>query len=98
MKANKKLKPQSVSIYIVSMGKAGQHIRALRSYKDLTDPDIKQNKFVCNTLLKVLSRAAYVEKAFQLFEDMKAEGFIPDVYSYSIVRPLVLISHCKYRS
>ena len=86
MKANKKLRAQSVSVYIVLMAKAGQHNRALQSYRDITDPDIKLNKFVCNTLLKVLIGATLVEKAFKVFEDMKADGFLPDVYSYSIVR------------
>ena len=98
MKANKRLRPQSVSVYIELMGKAGQHIRALQSYRDLTDSDIKQNKFVCNTLLKILVGASYVEKAFKVFEAMKADGFIPDVYSYSIVRSLVLISCCNCKS
>lgn len=85
MKVNKKLKPQSVSNFIMMMGRAGFHYRALRAYKGLTDLNIKLNKFVCNALLKTLVDAGSIEKAFALFDEMKADGFVPDVYSYSTI-------------
>lgn len=85
MKVNKKLRPQSLSVYISLLGKAGYYYRALRAYKALTDMDLKLNKYVCNALLKSLVDAGSLEKAFTLFEEIKADGFQPDAYSYSTV-------------
>ncbi|MCO5570837.1 hypothetical protein L7F22_024565 [Adiantum nelumboides] len=85
MKVNKKLRPQSLSVYITLMGKAGFHFKALRSYNGLTDLDLKLNKYVCNALLKSFIDAGSLEKAFNLFEELKSEGFQPDLFTYSTV-------------
>ncbi|KAI5079638.1 hypothetical protein GOP47_0005117 [Adiantum capillus-veneris] len=85
MKVNKKLRAQSLSVYITLMGKAGLHFKALRAYNGLTDLDLKQNKYVGNALLKALIDAGSIEKAFTIFEELKSEGFQPDAYTYSTV-------------
>ncbi|KAH7425717.1 hypothetical protein KP509_11G067700 [Ceratopteris richardii] len=93
MKVNKKLRPQSLSVYMTLMGKAGLYFRAFRAYRGLGDPELKLNKYVCNALLKALVNANSVEKAFALFEELKSEGFEPDAYTYSTV-----IAGCAKRS
>lgn len=83
MKVNKKLVPTTVTSFFAMMGKAGHPEKALRAYKGLTISDIRRNKFVCNALFKILIESAYVKEAFNLFDEIKMDGFMPDLYTYS---------------
>lgn len=85
MKVNRKLRSPTVTSFISLMGKAGLPDKALRAYRELTNLDMKKNNFICNTLFKTLIDAGYVERAFTLFDEIKLDGFTPDLYTYNIL-------------
>ncbi|KAL3677547.1 hypothetical protein R1sor_027495 [Riccia sorocarpa] len=83
MKEQQKVSAPSYTSFFSVLGKVGQVDKALQAFTHLTDPDIRSNVFVWNSVLSVLVCNARVDKAFHYFRLMKEEGVEPDRITYS---------------
>ncbi|XP_076887690.1 pentatricopeptide repeat-containing protein At1g10910, chloroplastic-like [Bidens hawaiensis] len=84
-----KLNFASYSSYIKLMGKSLNHNKALEIYNGIEDRLIRVNPSVCNSVLGCLIKNGKLEKSFELFRQMKHDGLVPDVVTYS-----TLLSGC----
>jgi pentatricopeptide repeat protein len=86
MKENDKVSPPTYTSYFSFLGKAGQSKRAIREFNELPlDSEVRRNVYVCNAILSTMVYNGKIDKAFRLFEQLKAEGLEPDTVTYSTV-------------
>jgi len=86
MKENDKLSPPTYTSYFSLLGKMGQSKKAIRVFNELPlDSEVRLNVYVCNSILSTLIYNGKIDKAFRLFEQLKAEGLKPDTVTYSTV-------------
>lgn len=57
----------------------------LKLYNSIQDESAKDNVYVCNSVLRCLIRKGKFDTAVKLFQQMKHDGLVPDVVTYSTV-------------
>ena len=86
MKENDKLSAPTYTSYFSLLGKSGQPKKAIRVFNELPlDSEVRNNVYVCNSILSTMVYNGKIDKAFRLFEQLKAEGLKPDTVTYSTV-------------
>ncbi|KAL4588470.1 hypothetical protein LXL04_001361 [Taraxacum kok-saghyz] len=83
MQQNGKLNFASYSSYIKLMGKSLNPNKALEIYKGIEDNSTRVNPSVCNSVLGCLTKSNKLENSLELFRQMKQDGLVPDVITYS---------------
>jgi len=86
MQQNQKINVASYSSYVKFMGKSLSCVDAVEMYRDIKDRSIKYNVSVCNAFLSSLIKKGKSESSLKLFTQMKRDGLVPDVFTYSTVR------------
>lgn len=89
MQNNDRINFSSYSSYIKFMGKGLNLARALEIYNNIKDEAMKNNVSICNSVLGCLVRSRKFESSIKLFCQMKQDGLMPDVFTYS-----TLLSGC----
>ena len=80
----------SYSSFIKYMGESRNLTKALQVYDCIEDDSTKFNVSVCNSLLGCMLRERKFESATKMFEEMKKNGMIPDLFTYSTVTLSIL--------
>ncbi|XP_019251974.1 PREDICTED: pentatricopeptide repeat-containing protein At1g10910, chloroplastic isoform X2 [Nicotiana attenuata] len=83
MQQNQKINVASYSSYVKLMGKSLSSVEALEMYRSIKDRSTKINVSVCNALLSCLVKNGKSESSLKLFTQMKRDGLVPDVVTYS---------------
>ncbi|XP_075108405.1 pentatricopeptide repeat-containing protein At1g10910, chloroplastic-like isoform X1 [Nicotiana tabacum] len=83
MQQNQKINVASYSSYVKLMGNSLSSVEALEMYKSIKDRSTKINVSVCNALLSCLVKNGKSESSLKLFTQMKRDGLVPDVVTYS---------------
>ncbi|KAJ4967114.1 hypothetical protein NE237_018963 [Protea cynaroides] len=83
MQKNGKVNIGSYSSYIKFMGRSLNPVKVLEMYNGIRDESMKNNVFVCNSILSCLVRNGKFESSIKLFDQMKRGGLIPDAVTYS---------------
>ncbi|XP_055833399.1 pentatricopeptide repeat-containing protein At1g10910, chloroplastic isoform X2 [Solanum dulcamara] len=89
MQQNQKINVASYSSYVKFMGKSLSCVDAVEMYRSINDRSIKFNVSVCNAFLSSLIKNGKSESSLKLFTQMKRDGLVPDVVTYS-----TLLSGC----
>lgn len=85
MQQNRRTNVASYSGYIKFMGNSLSYIEALEIYKSIKDKETRNNVSVCNSILGCLIKNGKPKSSFNLFTQMKQEGLVPDVVTYTTV-------------
>ncbi|CAN4119738.1 unnamed protein product [Withania somnifera] len=83
MQQNQKINVASYSSFVKFMGKSLSCIEAVEIYRSIKDRPTKFNVSVCNAFLSSLIKNGKSESSLQLFTQMKRDGLVPDVVTYS---------------
>jgi pentatricopeptide repeat protein len=75
----------SYSTYFKHMGLSRNPVKALKTYDSIKDVEIKRHVSVCNSVLGCLVKNGRAENALKLFDQMKCDGLLPDLITYSTV-------------
>ncbi|RYR79369.1 hypothetical protein Ahy_A01g004190 [Arachis hypogaea] len=89
MQENDKLDASSYSHYMRFMASKFDVAKMLQLYSSIQDVSIKSNVYVCNSVLSFLVRKGKLDTSLKLFQQMKEDGLVPDVVTYS-----TLLSGC----
>jgi len=85
MQQNGKINASSYSSYMKFMWKSLNPVKAIEIYNGIHDESAKNNVFICNSVLSCLVRNGKFERSIKLFHQMKMDGLMPDVVTYSTV-------------
>lgn len=85
MQQTGKTNVSSYSSYIKFMGRGLNPLKALEVYNNIQEVSIKNNIFICNSILNCLVRNGKFDTSVKLFHQMKNDGLCPDTVSYSTV-------------
>lgn len=83
MQQNQKINVASYSSYVKFMGKSLSCVDAVEMYRSIKNRSIKYNVSVCNAFLSSLIKKGKSESSLKLFTQMKRDGLVPDVVTYS---------------
>ncbi|CAK9178201.1 unnamed protein product [Ilex paraguariensis] len=83
MQQNGKTSIASYSSYIKFLGNSLYSVKALALYNSIKDKSTRNNVSVCNSVLSCLVRNGKFENSIKLFQQMKYDGLIPDIVTYS---------------
>ncbi|CAL9186201.1 pentatricopeptide repeat-containing protein At1g10910, chloroplastic-like [Musa acuminata AAA Group] len=83
MQRHGKLNFASYSSFIKYMGISRSPIKALKVYDSIPDKSMKINVSVCNSILGCMVTNGRFESSMRLFEQMKDDGLLPDLVTYS---------------
>lgn len=83
MQQNQKINVASYSSYVKFMEKSLSCVEAAEMYRSIKDSSIKYNVSVCNAFLSSLIKNGKSESSLILFTQMKRDGLVPDVVTYS---------------
>ncbi|XP_045817855.1 pentatricopeptide repeat-containing protein At1g10910, chloroplastic-like [Trifolium pratense] len=83
MQENKKLDVYSYSHYIKFMANKLDASTMLKLYNNIQDESVKDNVYVCNSVLSCLIKKGKFDTAIKLFQQMKQDGLVPDLVTYS---------------
>ncbi|KAJ1435010.1 Tetratricopeptide-like helical domain superfamily [Sesbania bispinosa] len=83
MQENKKLDVSSYSHYVRFMANKLDAATMLKLYDSIQDESAKDNVYVCNSVLSCLIKKGKFDTAIKLFQQMKEDGLVPDVVTYS---------------
>ncbi|XP_010681791.3 pentatricopeptide repeat-containing protein At1g10910, chloroplastic isoform X1 [Beta vulgaris subsp. vulgaris] len=83
MQKHGKINIASYSSYIKFMGERKDISKALNVYETINDQTMRNNSSICNSVLSSLVKNNKFEKAMSMFEQMKQNGLLPDVVTYS---------------
>nr|GLL28685.1 pentatricopeptide repeat-containing protein At1g10910, chloroplastic [Ipomoea trifida] len=109
MQQNRRTNVASYSGYIKFMGNSLSYIEALEIYKSIKDKETRNNVSVCNSILGCLIKNGKPKSSFNLFTQMKQEGLVPDVVTYTTLlagcakvengysKALELVEEMKYK-
>lgn len=67
------------------MGKSLSPVKALEIYNSIKDESTRNHVSVCNSVLSCLVRNGKFESSITLFRQMKQDGLVPDIVTYSTV-------------
>lgn len=85
MQEKKKLDVYSYSHYIRFMANKLDAATVLKLYNSIQDESVKDNVYVCNSVLRCLIKKGKMDTAIKLFQQMKQDGLVPDGITYSTV-------------
>jgi pentatricopeptide repeat protein len=85
MQEHEKLNVASYRIYLKYMGLSRNPVKAITAYNSIQDVDIRLHVSVCNSVLGCLARNGRMESALKLFDQMKCDGLLPNLVTYSTV-------------
>lgn len=85
MQDNGRINSSSYSSYIKFMGKGCNPAKALEVFNGIKDEAMKNNVSIWNSVLGCLVRGGKFESSIRLFYQMKQDGLMPDVFTYSTV-------------
>ncbi|KAJ7968073.1 Pentatricopeptide repeat-containing protein [Quillaja saponaria] len=85
MQENGKSNVSSYTSYIKFVGKNLDAVKALEIYNSIQDESTKNNVYICNSILNCLVRSGKFDTSTKLFDQMKQDGLIPDVVTYSTI-------------
>lgn len=85
MQENKKIDAYSYSHYIKFMANKLDASAMLQLYNNIQDASVKDNVYICNSVLRCLLRNGKFDTTIKLFRQMKEDGLIPDLVTYSTV-------------
>ncbi|XP_071724195.1 pentatricopeptide repeat-containing protein At1g10910, chloroplastic [Rutidosis leptorrhynchoides] len=83
MQHNGKASASSYSSYIKFMGKSLSPVKVLEFYNNISDESIKNNVFICNSILSCLVRSGKFDSSMKLFQKMKQDSLSPDGFTYN---------------
>ncbi|CAK9322499.1 unnamed protein product [Citrullus colocynthis] len=83
MQQTGKTNVSSYSSYIKFMGRGLNPLKALEVYNNIQEVSIKNNIFICNSILNCLVRNGKFDTSIKLFHQMKNDGLCPDTVTYS---------------
>lgn len=83
MQQNGKISVASYSSYIKLMGKSLNPVKALEIYNSIKDELTRNNVSICNSVLSCLVRNGKFESSIKVFRQMKQDGLVPDIVTYS---------------
>ncbi|KAJ4797174.1 Pentatricopeptide repeat superfamily protein [Rhynchospora pubera] len=83
MQAHNEFNVGSYSTYFKYMGLSRNPVKALKAYDNIKDAEIKLHPSVCNSILGCLVRNGRTESALKLFDQMKSDGLLPNLVTYS---------------
>ncbi|KAM7470366.1 hypothetical protein LguiA_008549 [Lonicera macranthoides] len=83
MQQNGKISAFSYSSYIKLMGKSLSPVKVLEIYNSIKDESTRNHVSVCNSVLSCLVRNGKFESSITLFRQMKQDGLVPDIVTYS---------------
>ncbi|KAJ8526412.1 hypothetical protein K7X08_028889 [Anisodus acutangulus] len=83
MQQNQMINVASYSSYVKFMGKSLSSVEAVEMYISIKDISTKFNVSVCNAFLSSLIKNGKSESSLKLFTQMKRDGLVPDVVTYS---------------
>ncbi|KAK4567711.1 hypothetical protein RGQ29_003464 [Quercus rubra] len=83
MQQNGKINASSYSSYMKFMRKNLNPVKAMEIYNGIKDESAKNNVFICNSVLSCLVRNGKFDSSIKMFHQMKQDGLMPDVVTYS---------------
>ncbi|XP_027330139.1 pentatricopeptide repeat-containing protein At1g10910, chloroplastic [Abrus precatorius] len=83
MQENDKVDVSSYSHYIRFMANKMDAAKMLKLYHSIPDEAAKNDILVCNSILSFLIKNGKFDSAVKLFQQMKEDGLVPDVVTYS---------------
>ncbi|XP_058767242.1 pentatricopeptide repeat-containing protein At1g10910, chloroplastic-like [Vicia villosa] len=83
MQENKKIDAYSYSHYIKFMANKLDASAILKLYNNIEDASAKDNVYICNSVLRCLLRNGKFDTTIKLFRQMKEDGLVPDLVTYS---------------
>ncbi|XP_057433490.1 pentatricopeptide repeat-containing protein At1g10910, chloroplastic isoform X2 [Lotus japonicus] len=83
MQENNKLDVSSYSHYVRFMANKLDAAAMLKLYDSIQVESAKDNVYVCNSVLRCITRKGKFDAAMKLFQQMKEDGLVPDVVTYS---------------
>lgn len=95
MQENKKLDVYSYSHYIKFMANKLDASTMLKLYNDIQVESAKDNVYVCNSVLSCLIKKGKFDTTMKLFRQMKHDGLVPDLVTYSTVCNSFLHCFCS---
>ncbi|CAA6666113.1 unnamed protein product [Spirodela intermedia] len=75
----------SYSSFMKYMGESRNLIRALHVYSSIEDESTRNNVSICNSLLGCMLKDRKFESCIKMFNQMKENGLVPDLFTYSIL-------------
>lgn len=81
----------SYSSFMKYMGESRNLIRALQVYSSIEDESTRNNVSICNSLLGCMLKDRKFESCIKMFNQMKENGLVPDLFTYSTVTLLISI-------
>ncbi|TKY71348.1 Pentatricopeptide repeat-containing protein [Spatholobus suberectus] len=83
MQENNKVDVSSYSHYLRFMANKLDAAKMLQLYHSIRDESAKKNILVCNSVLSCLIKKGRFDSAIKLFQQMKQDGLVPDLVTYS---------------
>ncbi|XP_050256740.1 pentatricopeptide repeat-containing protein At1g10910, chloroplastic isoform X1 [Quercus robur] len=83
MQQNGKINASSYSSYMKFMRKNLNPVKVMEIYNGIKDESAKNNVFICNSVLSCLVRNGKFDSSIKMFHQMKQDGLMPDVVTYS---------------
>jgi len=94
MQENNKLDALSYSHYIRFMASHNlDAAKMLQLYHSIQNQSAKINVLVCNSVLSCLIKKAKFNSALNLFQQMKLDGLLPDLVTYTTVMSFLVLQH-----
>lgn len=87
MQLHGKISPSTYSSYIKFIQEASH---ALEIYDAIIDQSMKSNVFICNAVLSCVVKNGKSDSSMRLFYQMKQDGLMPDIVTYSTVNTFSL--------
>lgn len=85
MRNHGKINVASYSSYMKQMGRSLGAAKAIEIYNSIPEKGTRVDAAVCNSVLSCLIRNGKFDTGVKLFEQMKIDGLVPDVITYSTV-------------
>ncbi|KAL2477530.1 Pentatricopeptide repeat-containing protein [Forsythia ovata] len=73
----------SYSSYMKFMGRHLNPIKVLEIFNSINDKSTRNSVSICNSVLNCLVKSGKFESSLKLFNQMKQDGLIPDIVTYS---------------
>lgn len=79
----------SYSSYMKFMGRRLNPLTVLEIYNSIKDKSIRNSVSICNSVLNCLVKSGKFDSSLKLFNQMKQDGLMPDIVTYSTVCKLL---------
>ncbi|XP_022896962.1 pentatricopeptide repeat-containing protein At1g10910, chloroplastic-like [Olea europaea var. sylvestris] len=73
----------SYSSYMKFMGRRLNPLKVLEIYNSIKDKSIRNSVSICNSVLNCLVKSGKFDSSLKLFSQMKQDGLMPDIVTYS---------------